>query len=498
MQKDKWSQQAFLEIRELAYCFAPFRIWEKTCAVPLMNQLNDNHAGVMTTIYSARWVLPVSSSPILDGAVAIEADRIVEVGRRMQVVDAHPGAMVANFDHAVILPGLINVHSHLELTSMRGFLENEEPDFFSWLRKLTMARLERMTPDDLYVSAAWGACEAVRAGITCVGDASDSGMTTMRALHDLGLRGTIFQESFGPDPRLAKENFEKLRSKVAELREVETPLVKAGVSPHAPYTVCAAQLELIAEFAQKEKLPLMMHAAESAAEELFLREGRGIFAEGLAKRGIEWRPPGTSTIQYLKERGVLNSKPLLAHCIRVDDRDIETMVETKSKVAHCPKSNAKLGHGRAPLRQYLEKGIVVGLGSDSVASNNTCDIVEEARFAVLLSRAAHKEEENNRMTDAFDALSAATSGGARALGLEGRVGDLRAGWQADLTILSLQGVHQLPVYDPISTVMFSSSGRDVVLTVVAGQEVFRDGKVVSVDEDRLRARIGEIAEKLKG
>ena len=452
----------------------------------------------MTTIYSARWVVPVSLPLIDEGAVAIEADRIVGVGQRLQVANAYPDARVIHFDHAVILPGLINVHSHLELTSMRGFLENEESDFISWLRKLTMARLERMTPDDLYVSAVWGACEAVRAGITCVGDASDSGLTTVRALQDLGLRGIVFQESFGPDARLAKENFERLRGKVAELREIETPLVRIGVSPHAPYTVCAPQLELIAEFARTEKLPLMMHAAESAAEELFLHEGRGFFAEGLAKRGIEWSPPGMSTIQYLKERGVLNTEPLLAHCIRVDDEDIDLMVETKSKVAHCPKSNAKLGHGRAPLTQYLDKGIVVGLGSDSVASNNTCDILEEARFAILLSRSVHNEEKNGRMIDGFDALSAATLGGARALGLEGHIGDLREGLQADLTVLSLQGVHQLPTYDPISTVVFASSGRDVVLTVIAGKEVFRDDKVVHVDEDRLRTRMGEIARKLAG
>src|SRR5258708_11178101 len=182
----------------------------------------------MTTIYSASWVVPVSLRPIEDGVVAIEADRIVGVGQRQQVVDAFPGARAAHFDHAVILPGLINVHSHLELTSMRGFLENEESDFFSWLRKLTMARLERMTPDDLYVSAAWGACEAVRAGITCVGDASDSGLTSMRALQDLGLRGIVFQESFCPEARLAGENFERLRSKVAELRERGPPLVQRG------------------------------------------------------------------------------------------------------------------------------------------------------------------------------------------------------------------------------------------------------------------------------
>src|SRR6185503_15520906 len=183
-------------------------------------------------------------------------------------------------------------------------------------------------------------------------------------------------------PRLVQENFDKLTAKVAELRGVETDLVRVGVSPHAPYTVCGPQLELIARFAHDEKLPLMMHAAESHAEELFVREGRGIFAEGLSKRAIEWNAPRLSTIQYLRQLGVLETQPLLAHCIRVDDADIETLRETGSKVAHCPKSNAKLGHGRAPFARFLEAGVVVGFGSDSVASNNTCDILEEARFAV--------------------------------------------------------------------------------------------------------------------
>jgi 5-methylthioadenosine/S-adenosylhomocysteine deaminase len=123
---------------------------------------------------------------------------------------------VEDFAEALILPGLVNTHTHLELTALRGYLENEENDFFAWLRKLTLARLEKLTPDDLRVSATWGACEAVRAGITCVGDASDSAMTSMLALTDVGLRGVVFQESFGPDPRLVNENFEKLEAKVAE------------------------------------------------------------------------------------------------------------------------------------------------------------------------------------------------------------------------------------------------------------------------------------------
>ena len=451
----------------------------------------------MVIIYCAPWVLPVSSSPIEEGAVAVDAERIVGIGARTEIVERFPDATAEHFDHSVILPGLVNAHTHLELTAMRGFLEKEEGDFFEWLKKLTEARLERMTPDDLQVSAAWGACEAARAGITCVGDSSDSGSTSMRAVREVGLRGVVFQESFGPDPRLAKDNLEKLQTKVSELRELETPLVKVGVSPHAPYTVSAPQLELIAEFATREKLPLMMHAAESAAEDQLLREGLGPFAEGLTKRGIEWRAPGTSTIQYLKQLGVLNTRPLLTHCIRVDEADIETMAEMNSRIAHCPKSNAKLGHGRAPLSRFIGKGIAVGLGSDSVASNNTCDILEETRFAALFSRATeNRRRSEHGMIDSQEALTLATLGGARSLGLESQVGELREGLQADLTVVSLKGTHQLPCYDPIDTLVFSSSGRDVVLTVVAGKEVFRKGQVINVDEDRLRARMGEIAEKL--
>jgi len=172
----------------------------------------------MTTIYSARWVLPVSASPIENGGVAVGGQRIVGVGSCDEIVKRFPEARLESFGEAIILPGLINTHTHFELTALRSYLENEERDFFAWLRKLTIARLERLTPDDIRVSATWGACEAVRAGITCVGDASDSAVMSMLALQDVGLRGVVYQESFGPDARLAAENFEKLKEKVQELR----------------------------------------------------------------------------------------------------------------------------------------------------------------------------------------------------------------------------------------------------------------------------------------
>lgn len=467
----------------------------------------------MPAIYSARWILPIASPPIEQGAVAIDDSRIVGVGSRAEIVTRFSDVPLQDFGEAAILPGFVNAHSHLELSVMRGFLEAEEGDFFAWLRKLTAARMA-MTAEDLLVSATYGALEATRAGITCLADSSSFALQSMQALKQAGLRGIVYQESFGPDPALAEENFATLRQQLDEMRAHESRLIRAGVSPHAPYTVSARQLEMIARWIVDEKLPLMMHAAESAAERLFVSEGTGAFAEGLQKRGINWDAPGLSTIQYLKQVGIMTGKPLLAHCINVDDDDIETIRASGAGIAHCPKSNAKLGHGRAPFAQFLKHGIKVGLGSDSVASNNTCDILEEARFATLLARVSEARPSWRAGSDdtissnpstggnppdtirAEDALFAATLGGAQALGLDHEIGALRNGMQADLAIIDLSGAHQRPGTHPVEALIFSSSGRDVILTMVAGQEIFRAGKLLTVPDRDLQTRATAVRSKL--
>ncbi|MEK6335264.1 MAG: amidohydrolase family protein [Acidobacteriota bacterium] len=454
----------------------------------------------MPIIYAARWVLPISSPMLEEGGVAVDNSRIVAVGPRRDVISRFPEFRVEDFGEAAILPGFINAHSHLELTVMRGFLEREERDFFAWLRKLTLARMA-MTSEDLLVSATCGAIEAARAGITLLADASSAATEAMSALGAIGLRGIVYQESFGPDPGLAKENLAKLRAQIEELRQHESTLVRAGVSPHAPYTVSAPQLELISRLALDERLPLMIHAAESRAEELLLREGRGFFAEGLKARGIEWQPPGTSTIQYLSRHGVLETRPLLAHCINVDAEDLDLIYQSRAGVAHCPKSNLKLGHGHAPVNRFLAREIKFGLGSDSVASNNNCDLLEEARFATLLARLSSdgKPDVNPTTRADFtseDALFAATLGGARSLGLDNQIGALAEGMQADIAVVGLSASHQQPVSNPVDTLIFSSSGRDVVMTVVAGKEVYRNNKVSGIDEGELGERIQKVRMKL--
>jgi 5-methylthioadenosine/S-adenosylhomocysteine deaminase len=432
-------------------------------------------------------VVPV----IENGAVAIDDSVIVAVGPRTEIVSTFPESPVTDFGDAAILPGLINAHSHLELTVMRGFLEREENDFFAWLRKLTLARLA-MTAEDLVVSATSGAIEAARAGVTCLGDASAAARQGITALQAVGLRGIVYQESFGPDPSLAAENVAELRDQISQLRLLENSLVRVGVSPHSPYTVSAPQLGLISRLALDQQVPLMMHAAESPAEKMFMMEGLGPFAEGLRTRGIEWQAPGISSIQYLKRHGVLETRPLLAHCIQVDEADIDLLKHSHSGIAHCPKSNAKLGHGRAPFADFLTHEIRVGLGSDSVASNNTCDILEEARFATLLARL----ESDADGVSAEQALRAATVGGASAMGREGQIGALVPGMQADIAVVGLSGAHQQPASDPQAALVFASSGQDVVMTMVAGEEIYRDGLVKGVDETEIRDRLAQVRIKI--
>jgi 5-methylthioadenosine/S-adenosylhomocysteine deaminase len=179
----------------------------------------------------------------------------------------------------------------------------------------------------------------------------------------------------------------------------------------------------------------------------------------------------------------------------VDADDIRLIRESGAAVAHCPKSNAKLGHGRAPYEEFVGN-VPCGLGSDSVASNNSCDLLEEARFALLSARAATRAEHLARLT-AEQALRDATLNGALALSLQA-CGSLEEGKQADIAVVRLDGAHQTPAHDPARALVFSSSGRDVLLTMVAGREIYRDGRVTTADEERLRARMLEIAAKLAG
>lgn len=442
-------------------------------------------------ILAADHVLPVAAEPIKNGAVAIEGDRIAAVGTAADLVKRFPEARLDSFGQAAILPGFVNCHSHLEITAMRGLLDSFEHDFLSWLLKLNDARAKMSESDDLKFSALAGAIEGARAGVTCFGDIGRFASVGLEAMKAVGLRGIAFQETeFSPHDRTAGEDLEKLTEKFTQLKQLETRLVEVGLSPHSPYTVSPKLFERITDFALANDVGLTIHAAESAEEEELMQYGTGLFAGLLSKFNVEWESPKCSSIEYLEKVGVLRAKPLLAHCVKVSDKDIDLIAASGSAVAHCPRSNAKFGHGYAPLEKFRSAGIRIGLGSDSVASNNTCDLLEESRFAVFSAR---NTSERKGFVTAKQAIELATIGGAKALGLDDKVGTLEAGKQADLAIVSLTDIAQQPIHDVEAALVFATNARDILMTMVAGEEIFRDGAVTKVDESEVRVKLGRIA-----
>ncbi len=419
-------------------------------------------------ILTAEYVVPIASEPVRDGAVAIDGPVITAVGLAAELTAKFPDAAVENFGTAAILPGFVNCHSHLELTAMRGALDDVEHDFRSWLLKINDLRAG-MTDEDIEAAALHGAMEGAAAGVTCFGDIGRNGTAGLRALKQTGLRGVVFQETnFSPDNRTADDDFSALGQKFEALKSEETDLVKVGLSPHSPYTVGSRLFELIAQYAIINRVPLTIHAAESAEEHALMMDGEGFFTEFYERFGLEWNSPHCTSIEYLERLGVLSTRPLLAHCVTVSDSDISRIAANRATIAHCPKSNAKFGHGYAPLEKFLDAGIAVGLGSDSVASNNVCDLLEESRFAAL---AARSRPDRKRFVDAREMLETATLGGARALGLDKSVGSLEPGKQADITVISLANLAQQPLNDVEAALVFSSNGRDIKRTLVAGREI---------------------------
>jgi 5-methylthioadenosine/S-adenosylhomocysteine deaminase len=446
-------------------------------------------------ILSADFVLPVASGPIADGAVLVDGEKIAAVGTREEITRSHPEAVSEHFAGSAIIPGFVNCHSHLELTALRGLLDDLDHDFPAWLLKLTKLRAEVLSDEDIADSAGAGALEGVRSGVTSFGDIGRWGEAGLNALKTVRLRGILFQETkFSPDNSTAGEDLKTLLERVSALDPGPSGRVEIGISPHSPYSVSADLFGLIADHALSSGTKITIHAAESDAEQTLLQSGKGFFADVFRKYGVEWSAPGERAVTYLNETGILSAKPLLAHCTKADETEIDLIAASGSKIAHCPKSNAKFGHGIAPLSDFLKKVIVVGLGTDSMMSNNLCDMFEEARFAAL---AARMRDPAARFIQPAEALRIATLGGAEALGLSEVTGSLETGKFADLAVVSLREVSRMPVHDVNSALLFASRASDVAMTMVSGEEVFREGTSGHIDEERLAARMAEIAEKIR-
>jgi len=390
----------------------------------------------------AQFVHPVTAPPIEDGAVLVD-DRgtIAAVGPNL-VVPTRPGARQLEFPDARLLPGLVNTHTHLELTHLAG--KNAEREFAAWIRTLRALK-DATTPEEFSRSAEQGVRDAWAAGVTCVADTGSTG-APLEALARLGGRGIYYQEVFGPDPAQCAASMAELDRALARLSPLASSPLSLGVSPHAPYTVSEPLYRAVADLARRERWPLAMHLAESRAETELVRDGSGAFADALRARGFAVRAQHCSPVQYLLRLGVLQRATgwLCIHGVQVDGPDIDVLRDAGVAVAHCPRSNRVHGHGTAPLAAFRRAGLPVGLGTDSVVSVGDSSLLAEATAAAL---------------DGEDALRMLTIEGARALGLEREIGSLEVGKQADLALFPSTILHRPP---PPSTAL---------LTLVAGRVV---------------------------
>lgn len=451
------------------------------------------------TRYHARWVVPVATPPVEQGTVVVDGAHIAWVGPRDH---APPGGADEDLGDAILLPGLVNAHTHLELTVMRGFLE--DLPFFDWVRTLTRARAEALTAADLADAAMLGVAEGLAAGITTFGDTGDSD-APFDALLALGARGVAYREVFGPDPEQAPAALDGLRAKVEAMRARATPLVHVGVSPHAPYSVSDRLFFEVARYAERERLPVAVHVAEGEDESALVERAEGPFAAFLAGRGIVVEPRAPGPVALLRVAGLLRAGTLLIHCVRATPGDIRAIAHAGGGVAHCPASNAKLGHGIAPLAEMLAAGVRVGLGSDSMASNNQMELLAEARLALLLQRSRRPAASlgagpqrapgpHGHGVTARAALRLATLGGAEALRLDADIGSLEHDKQADMVAIRVDP-RSGPVRDPVTALVHAPAAARVARVWVAGREVARDGHVHGFDP-AIAARVSAAAARL--
>lgn len=457
-----------------------------------------------TKTYRAEWALPISSPPISPAEVIVDGDKIVEIRQA-----GKSSSDVIDLGNSAVIPGFVNVHTHLDYTVLRGMLEDLE--FLPWIREITM-RMGALDPDDWAASALWGAAEGMAAGVTTIGDCSPTG-AALEGAHIMGMGGIVYQEVFGIDEsRAVSEIVGDLTAKVTQFQKrAAGSRLNIGISPHAPYTVRAELFRALAAYAKAYNLPVCIHAAESQSEAELIRQGTGPMAEMFERREISWSPPGGSTVGYLNDLGILGKHTLLVHGVQGTVADQRIMAETGAAWAHCPKSNAKLANGCAPFELLQSDGtdgnsvsqssIRVGLGSDSVASNNSMDMFEEMRFAVLLQRATSRSLHG---LTAEKALRMATLGGAEALSLQNHIGSLESGKFADLCVVSLDGLHSAPVHDPVSALVYAGRASDVITTMTSGhfrydarQSTHLDEKFPDLKISPLHIRFLEAARKMR-
>ncbi len=429
----------------------------------------------MTQVYAADWVIPVGTEPIARGAVAVAEGAITAVGPREAVLADHPAASLEDLGCAVLLPALVNAHTHLEYAAYGGF--GDGLPFADWLAD-HVARRARLADGDAEAAAALGALACLQSGVGTIADASYGG-AAVAAAADAGLRGVVCLEAFGGPDADPGAVVDRLVERLDALAGRTSPILSLGVSPHSPYTVAPAVFAALDALARERGLVVVTHVAESPAELEAVAAGTGPIADALA--GLtSVAATGRHPVDLLADAGLLHPGVLAVHLVQVDDAQASRIAGTGVAAVHCPRSNANLGCGIAPVAALRAAGVTVAIGTDSPASADDFDLWAELRAAVLLARS--RERRADALT-ARDAIAMATVDGASALGLAGAIGTLAPGRRADLTAVDLADTPWAEVEDPYVAALWAGSPARTLLTVVDGAVRYRRG----ADDGRLAA-----------
>jgi 5-methylthioadenosine/S-adenosylhomocysteine deaminase len=415
------------------------------------------------------------------GSIAIKGTKIVEVGFDADISSKYIGKQQKDCSGKVLMPGLINAHTHVPMTLMRGLADDLRLDV--WLQGY-MWPVERqfVSHDFVRLGTQLACAEMIQSGITCFADMYFFEHVVAQAVSEAGMRAVCSQTVLkfpSPDAIAFEDSLAAAREYIQGWKDHD--LIVPSVAPHAPYTCTPEILRATAQLAAEFDVPLHTHLAETALEVETMR-----------------RENGMPVIPYVKKQNLFDAKVLAAHCVHIDEGEIRTLLHAGAGVAHNPSSNLKLASGFAPVQKMLDLGLNVGIGTDGPASNNDLDMFEEVRLTAFLAKAVSNDPTS---VPASTALSMATRLGARALHLGAITGTLEPGKRADLILVNMSPVHNSPRFqrDPenvYSQLVYAGKAADVSDVMVNGRWLMHDKELVTLDEDDLIAAAQEYARKI--
>lgn len=410
---------------------------------------------------------------IRQGELVVEDGFISYLGGRQE---RHFGdyARVIEGSGTLVLPGLVNAHTHAAMTLFRGYAD--DLPLMEWLQERIWPLEARLEAEDVYWGSLLGITEMIRGGVTAFADMYFFMDQVARAGLDAGIRASLARGLIGLDPDQGRLGLEETRTLAREWHGGADGRLTIMLGPHAPYTCPPSFLQQTLDLADELDLPLHTHLAET----------RGEVKDCQSQYG---KTPG----RYLDDLGFFSRRVLAAHCVHLTPGEIALLAAKGVAVAHNPGSNLKLGSGVAPVHELVQSQALVGLGTDGAASNNNLDVMGEMRLASLLSKGIG--EEPTRL-GAAQALALATRDGARSLFLPEETGTLRPGSRADLIMLNLDQPHLCPLHNPVAQVVYAARSSDVVLTMVDGRILLENGELLTIDEEKVKHEAQQRADRL--